>query len=729
MKPATISRIPVFVGLITIGFAGYFALRALESALKVNDLESHPVLPKVGAYPTARLDAQTDTLHGTLVADPYRWLEDSASAETEKWVAAENAITQAYLRELPHRSWIRERVEQLVRYERWSPPVEVGGRWWFSYDDGVKNQPVLQMASIPDSTATTVLDPNLWSDKGTSALAGSVPDPTGRWLAYGVAENGSDWNVWRVRDLVSGKDLDDRLQWIKFSTASWAKDGSGFYYSRYAEPDAMGVFDSANKNQKVYFHRVGTTQSEDTLVHARSDKPDWGFIPQVTHDGKWLVLEVWEGASGHQALWVKDLTQANSDVVPLADNLSAAHAYVTHDDNRFVVFTTEGAERGRVVEITLGKTRAGAWKSLVPEIDATLEGASCIAGKLVLRWLRDAHHEVAIANLENGAIERKLKLPQSIGSVAGFQGKREDINTYFSFTNMVTPSSTYRLDIATGVTSLWKAPKVPFDPTKFETKQVFVISKDGTKVPMFMAAQRDAWKGATRPTLLYGYGGFNVSLTPEFSASRLAWMEMGGVFAMACLRGGGEYGEAWHVAGSGTRKQNVFDDFIACAEWLIKEQITTTPQLAIQGESNGGLLVGACLTQRPELFGCALPGVGVMDMLRFHKFTIGWAWISDYGNPDKAEDFAALRAYSPLHNLKPNTNYPPTLITTANTDDRVVPAHSFKFAAALQAAQAGSAPCLIRIEMDAGHGAGKPMSKILDEAADRLAFVAAHTGI
>ena len=703
------------------------------AALPDSRRTSTVTLPTFAPPPITEKGTVVETLHGIAVADPYRWLEDPTAPATRAWAEGQNAVTRPYLAALPHRDAFRRRLESLIRFERWSPPFEEGGRWWFTWDDGKRNQPVLQATDSPDAAPTTIIDPNGWSSKGTKALAGFVPDPTGKLLAYAIAENGSDWTTWYVKNLATGKDLDDRIEWVKFSTAAWLRDGSGFFYSRYDAPkNDDGKFAEANKNQRVWFHKIGTPQSADVLVYERTDKPDWGFIPMVTRDGRWLLLETWQGASGHNAIWAKDLSTGGfaggTPFVPLAPDMESMHAYVAHDGARFTLLTNKDAERGRLVVVDAARLDAP-WTTLVPESDATLEAASCVGGKLFLRRLRDARHEIVTAELATGRTTGTVRLPSEIGSVGGFGGKREANTTFYSFANQVTAPTVWKYDTTTGASTPWRTPNVAFDPADFETRQVFVTSKDGTRVPMFLAGRKGAFDDGPKPTLLYGYGGFNVSLTPEFSAGRLAWIEAGGLFAMACLRGGGEYGEAWHAAGTKTRKQNVFDDFIACAEWLIRERHTTTPQLGIQGESNGGLLVGACLTQRPDLFGCALPGVGVMDMLRFHKFTIGWAWISDYGNPDDPREFAALRAYSPVHNLKPGTAYPPTLVSTANTDDRVVPAHSFKFAAALQAAQSGPAPCLIRIEMDAGHGAGKPLNKILDEAADRWAFLAAHTGL
>jgi prolyl oligopeptidase len=547
----------------------------------------------------------------------------------------------------------------------------------------------------------------------------------GATLAYGLSRSGSDWQEWKVRDIETGEDLPDHLRWIKFSGASWTPDGQGFFYSRYDEPPPGREYESANYFQKLYYHRLGTPQSEDLLVYHRPDQKEWGFAGGVTEDGNYLIISVWRGTDPKNLLFYKDLRDPNLPVVELIREFEANYSFVGNDGSRFWLLTDLNAPRRRLVAIDLDNP--GQVQEVIPEAEETLQGVSLINNQFVAFYLKDAHTQIKTFALD-GTYLGAIPLP-GLGSASGFGGKRYDTETFYTFTSFTTPPTIYRYDFTTGRSTLFRQPQVDFDPQAYEVQQVFYPSKDGTRIPMFLVHRRGLARTGDHPTLLYGYGGFGISLTPSFSVGLVAWLEMGGVYAQPNLRGGGEYGEAWHQAGTKLNKQKVFDDFIAAAEWLVANGYTNPSKLAISGGSNGGLLVGACLTQRPDLFAAALPAVGVFDMLRFHKFTIGWAWISEYGSPEDPEEFKALYAYSPLHNLKPGTAYPATLITTADHDDRVVPAHSFKFAAALQAAQGGSQPILIRIDTKAGHGAGKPTTKLIEETADRWAFLVEVLGI
>jgi prolyl oligopeptidase len=674
------------------------------------------------AYPKARTVDQVDDYHGTKVADPYRWLEDTDSDDTHAWVEAENKVTFSYLDQIPYRGAIRERLTKLWNYERFTVPHQQGGRYFYQHNNGLQNQNVLLVAESLSAEPRVLLDPNTLSSDGTVALAGTAVTDNGKLMAYGTAVSGSDWNEWHVRDVDTGKDLPDLIKWVKFSGASWTKDGKGFFYSRYDEPKKDSALRDTNYFQKLYYHLLGTSQAEDKLIYERPDNKELGFGGSVTDDGRYLVIFVWQGTSPKNRLYYKDLTQADSPVVKLLDDFDAQYQFIDNDGPVFWLQTDLEAPRGRIIAIDTQHPGRTNWKTVVPQSPDKLDSSSVVDNVFLLGYLKDARTEVRVYDL-NGKLLRNVDLP-GIGTADGFGGKRKDKETFYSFTSFTSPTTIYRYDPQAGKSSVFRQPKVEFDPKLYETKQVFYNSKDGTRVPMFLTYKKGVKLDGQNPTLLYAYGGFDVSLTPRFSVPHLVWLEMGGVYAQANLRGGGEYGEDWHQAGTHAKKQNVFDDFIAAAEWLIANKYTSTPKLAIEGASNGGLLIGACVTQRPDLFGATLPEVGVMDMLRFHKFTIGWAWTSDYGSSDNPEDFKALYAYSPLHNLKPGTKYPPTMISTADHDDRVVPGHSFKFAATMQADQAGPAPVLIRIETKAGHGGGKPISKIIEETADEWGFVA-----
>ncbi|MBU7583420.1 MAG: S9 family peptidase [Nostoc sp. TH1S01] len=672
-------------------------------------------------YPATPKSEQMDNYHGTVVADPYRWLENPDSEETKAWIAAQNKITFDFLGEIPVRDKIKQRLTKLWDYEKYSTPFKEGDRYFYFKNNGLQNQSVLYTLKTLDAEPQVLLDPNKLSTDGTVALSGLSISDDGKLLAYGLSTSGSDWQEWKVRDVATGKDLSDHLKWIKFSGASWTTDNQGFFYSRYDQPNSKTQLEDVNYYQKLYYHKLGTPQSEDLLIYQRSDQKEWGFGGGVTEDGRYLIISVWLGTDSRNLVFYKDLTNPNAEVIELINEFEADYSFIDNDDSIFYFRTDLNAPRGKVIAIDIQKPTQSAWQEIIPQSEATLESVNILNNQFVADYLQDARSQIKIFDLQ-GAFVREVELP-GVGSVGGFGGKRHDTETFYSFTSFTTPGTIYRYDMVTGKSQVFRQPKIGFNPDDYETKQVFYHSKDGTKVPMFITHKKGIKLDGNNPTYLYGYGGFNVSLTPTFSVSILVWMEMGGVYAMPNLRGGGEYGEEWHQAGMKEKKQNVFDDFIAAAEWLIANKYTKTAKLAIAGGSNGGLLVGACMTQRPDLFGAALPAVGVMDMLRFHKFTIGWAWTAEYGSPDHPQEFKTLYAYSPLHNLKPKTAYPATLITTADHDDRVVPAHSFKFAAALQAAHQGDAPVLIRIETKAGHGAGKPTAKIIEEAADKWAFL------
>ena len=673
-------------------------------------------------YPQARKADVVDELHGTRVPDPYRWLEDDNSPETKEWVAAQNRVTEDYLATIPQRGEIRKRLAELWNFERAGAPREYGGRWFFTHNSGLQNQSVLRVADTMNGEGRELLDPNKLSQDGTVALAQFQPSEDGKLLAYSISRGGSDWNEILVRDVASGKDTGDHLKWVKFSGLSWAKDGSGFYYSRYEAPATGAALTQKNEFQELCFHKIGTPQSEDKLIYERKDHPKWGFGGGLTEDGRFLIIHVTEGTDPKNRLFYRDMSQPDSAVVELLAEADASYDFIGNEGDIFFFRTDLDAPRHRVIAIDVRKPGREAWKEIIPQAKDLLQSASSVGGFLVCEYLRDAKSAVSVHDLD-GKMVREVALP-GIGSAAGFEGRRKDSETFYSFTSFTDAGAIYRYNLATGESTLWKRPKVAFDSDGYETRQVFVTSKDGTKVPVFLVHKKGLKPDGSHRVLLSGYGGFNISVGPGFSVGRAVWLERGGVFALANLRGGGEYGSDWHLAGTRLRKQNVFDDFIAAAEWLVKERYTVPSRLAIQGGSNGGLLVGACMTQRPDLFGAALPAVGVMDMLRFHKFTIGWAWEKDYGSAEDPEEFQALLRYSPYHVLKPGTRYPATMVTTADHDDRVVPAHSFKFAARLQECQAKDGPpVLIRIDTSAGHGAGTALSKMIDKTADEWAFL------
>ncbi|MDJ0899685.1 MAG: prolyl oligopeptidase family serine peptidase [Xenococcus sp. MO_188.B8] len=673
------------------------------------------------SYPPTHQGQQSDIYHGIEVKDPYRWLEDPDSEATKAWVTAQNKVTTNYLSQISNREEIKSRLTQLWNYEKYSSPFKRGERYFYFKNDGLQNQDVLYTLESLDAEPSVLLDPNTFSEDGTVALSGIAISDNGQYLAYGLSTAGSDWIEYFVKDVVTGEKLSDHLKWIKFSGASWTKDHQGFFYSRYAEPNEATKLEDVNYFQELYYHRLGTEQAEDVLIYKRPDKKEWGFAGEVTEDGKYLVISVWKGTDSKNLVFYKNLSQPESEVIELINEFEASYDVIDNDGDRFLVKTDLNAPRSRVIAIDLEKPQPDNWQEIIPESSETLKGVGLLNNQFVTIYLKDARSQIKIFDLE-GLFIREIELP-GIGSAGGFAGKRADTTTFYTFTSFTTPATIYSYDMVTGESKIFRQPQVDFNPEDYFTEQVFCPSKDGTAIPLFITYKKGIKLDGNNPCYLYGYGGFNVSLTPSFSVSNLVWLEMGGIYVTANLRGGGEYGEAWHQAGMKERKQNVFDDFIAAASWLIEQNYTSTTKLAIAGGSNGGLLVGACMIQRPDLFAAALPAVGVMDMLRFHKFTIGWAWCAEYGNPDNEIDFSTLYSYSPLHNLKSGTAYPATMITTADHDDRVVPAHSFKFAAALQAAHEGNNPVLIRIETKAGHGAGKPTTKIIEEVADKWAFL------
>jgi len=685
------------------------------------------MLVQTVTYPLARKGDVVDDYHGTKVADPYRWLEDVDAPETRSWVEAENRVTFAYLEQIPERERIRRRLTELWDYPKYGAPFKKGGRYFFFKNSGLQNQSVLYTQSSLTAEPEVLLDPNTLSADGTVALSILAFAEDGKTMVYGTSGSGSDWQEFRVRDVATRQDRPDHLKWIKFSSAAWTHDGAGFFYSRYPEPTAgTDPLLEVNHNQKVYYHKLGTDQSADRLVYERPDHPDWGFGVEVSADGRYAVYTVWLGTDRRNRIYYQDIgdpmhPRLDASVVRLLDDFDASYGFVGNTGPAFYFQTDNGAPRGRIVTVDIRHPAQSAWKEVVPQAPDVIEGSQIVHNTFVVRYLHDAYSQLRLFALD-GTSAGEVPLP-TLGSIVQVSGEPRDTEMFYAFTSFLYPTTIFRHDFMTGKSTVFKAPEIAFDPAQYETVQVFYHSKDGTRLPLFLTYKKGLKQDGSNPTYLYGYGGFNVNMTPGFSIGVLAWLEMGGVYAQAVLRGGSEYGEEWHQAGMLNRKQNVFDDFIAAAEYLIAERYTSSPKLAIGGGSNGGLLIGAVLNQRPELFGAALPAVGVMDMLRFHKFTIGWAWVTEYGSADSVGQFPFLYRYSPIHNMKRGTHYPATLITTADHDDRVVPGHSFKYAATLQTAQGGPEPVLIRIETKAGHGAGKPTAKVIEEQTDRWAFL------
>ena len=670
------------------------------------------------SYPEAIKDNTVDTYFGTEVADPYRWLENDTSQATSAWVKAENDITNAYLARIPFRNKLKERLTQLTNYEKIGTPFKKNGKYYFYKNDGLQNQNVLYVKETLDGEAKVLLDPNKLSDDGTVALNGISFSKDGKYMAYAISRSGSDWIEIYVIDLATSELTDDHILWAKFSGASW--QGNGFYYSAYDAPTNGKEYSNINENHKVYYHKIGDPQSKDQLIYQNPQYPKRFYSASTDEDEKILFIDE-SGAGSGNNLSLKDLTKTNSPLIPMTEDYNFIYMPIEVIGNTIYILTNYDAPKYRVMTADINSPNIRNWKELVPENESVLSGAQIIGGKLILTYDKDASNHAYVYAL-NGEQEHEITLP-SLGSV-GFSGNKDDKETFYTFTSFTFPGTIYKYDIDKNKSELYLSPKVDFNPEEFVTEQIFYTSKDGTKVPMFLTYKKGLKRDGNNPVFLYGYGGFNVSLNPYFSTMRLPFLENGGIYVQTNLRGGSEYGEEWHQAGIKMNKQNVFDDFISAAEYLISEKYTNKDKIAIVGGSNGGLLVGACMTQRPDLFRVAIPQVGVMDMLRYHKFTIGWNWASDYGtSEDSKEMFEYLKGYSPLHNLKPGTKYPATLVTTADHDDRVVPAHSFKFAATLQADNDGTNPTLIRIDSKAGHGAGKPMAKVLEEQADIYGFI------
>jgi len=686
------------------------------------------------SYPKTKKIDFTDTYHGMKVPDPYRWLEDDNSAETKEWVKAENNVTHAYLDAIPFRNKIRERLEKIWNFPRYGTPSKENKYLIFSKNDGMQNQSVLYIQDGLTGTPRVLLDPNKLSTNGTVALGSTAVSHDGKYFAYSIARAGSDWNEINVMDIATGTMLPDQIKWVKFSGISWK--GDGFYYSAYDAPASGLELSKKNEFHKVYFHKLGTGQDKDQLIYKNDKFPLRNYGASVTDDEQYLILSETTSTDGNQ-LYVKDLRKASNDpgyttdlmhgFTKINDGFEFEFNVVENIKGKLLIQTNQGAPRNRLIMVDPSNAAQKNWVTIVPEQKDVLQSANVVGDRIITSYMKDASNKAYAYSLE-GKMINEIALP-GIGALGGFTGKPDDKVSFYSFTSFTTPTTIYKYDILKNKSEVYFQPKIDFDAKGYVTKQVFYPSKDGTKIPMFLIYKKDLQLNGANPVYLYGYGGFNISLTPAFSTARLVWLEKGGIIAIPNLRGGGEYGEAWHKAGTLLQKQNVFDDFIAAAEYLIKQKYTNSNKLAIAGGSNGGLLIGACMTQRPHLFKVALPAVGVMDMLRFHKFTIGWAWVGDYGSSDNAEQFEYLLKYSPLHNLRQGIAYPATLVTTADHDDRVVPAHSFKFAATLQEKNGGTNPTLIRIETQAGHGAGKPTSKQIDEWADVWAFTFKNLGM
>ncbi|HWK42128.1 MAG TPA: prolyl oligopeptidase family serine peptidase [Croceibacterium sp.] len=699
------------------------AVAVYAAALSVTAQAQNMAAPH---YPETRKDSTSETQFGETIADPYRWLENDVrnDAEVADWVERQNAVTNAYLAQLPARAWFKERIGQLYDYERFSTPVKRGNRYFYTRNSGLQNQSPLYVRDGLDGAPRLLIDPNTWAQDGATALDSWKASPDGSKLLYSVQDGGTDWRILRVLDVTTGQPLGDEIRWAKFTDLAWVGE-EGFLYSRFPEPEEGQDFQALNYDQAVYFHRLGTPQSADELVFSTPDDREVGHSATVTSDGRWAVITSSKGTDARYEVRVIDLAargQKHWATRQLVSGFDNAWSLIDSTGDTLWFATNKDAPLYRIASIDLGKAD-GDWQTVAPEMAETIDGISLVGGRLIVSYLKDASSLAREFDLTGKELP-PVKL-DGIGSVAGFTGKPDDTETFYSFSSFNRPATIYRLDLASGETSVFAAPKLVFDPASIVVEQRFYASKDGTRVPMFIVRRKDVTGPA--PTLLYGYGGFDISMTPGFSASRTAWVEAGGVFVMANIRGGGEYGKAWHDGGRLANKQNVFDDFIAAAEFLKAQGVAS--EVAVQGGSNGGLLVGAVVNQRPDLFAAGNAAVGVMDMLRFDRWTAGRYWVDDYGYPSKEADFKVLRAYSPLHNIHANTPYPAVLVTTADTDDRVVPGHSFKYTAALQAANLGPKPQLIRIETRAGHGSGKPTDKAIEEAADVLSFLAQWTGL
>ena len=676
------------------------------------------------SYPKADKDGTVDNYFGTQVADPYRWLENDTSQQTAAWVEAENKVTNAYLEKIPFRKKLLKRLTEVSNYEKVGAPFKRHGKWYFYKNNGLQNQSVLYVMDELGGEPRIFLDPNTLSTDGTVALKGVYFSHNGKWAAYSISRSGSDWQEFYVIDLQTGQLTQDHIEWAKFTGASW--QGDGFYYSAYDRPVEGKEFSNVNSGHKVYYHKMGTPQSEDVLFYQNPTQPKRFYIVQ-TNEEETLMYLYEDGAGSGNNLYVRDLRNKDAQFMQLTSNMDYQYTPVYDDGENIIIYTNYGAPKSRLMVADLRHPGVDDWNELIGEKEYMLEDVDVINGQLYLIYNKDASNHAFVYTLD-GTLRQEVRLP-SVGSV-GFSGRKNEPECFFTFTSFTQPGTIYRYDVEKNASQLYYAPKVAFNLNAFTTEQVFFTSKDGTRIPMFLTYKKGLKRDGKNPVYLYGYGGFNISLSPGFSATRIPFLERGGIYAQVNLRGGGEYGEEWHQAGTKMQKQNVFDDFIGAAEWLISEGYTSKDKLAIVGGSNGGLLVGACMTQRPDLFRVAIPQVGVMDMLRYHKFTIGWNWASDYGtSEDSKEMFEYLRGYSPLHNLKKGTAYPATLVTTADHDDRVVPAHSFKFAATLQECHTGNNPVLIRIDTKAGHGGGKPLAKVLEEQADIYGFIMYNMGM
>ena len=675
-------------------------------------------------YPKAAKDGTVDEYFGEKVSDPYRWLENDTSAQTAAWVEAENKVTNAYLQKIPFREKLLKRLTELSSYERIGAPFKQNGKWYFYRNDGLQNQYVIYVKDQLDGEPRVFLDPNKLSSDGTVALKSLDFSNNGRWAAYAISRSGSDWQEFFVIDLATGELTDDHIEWAKFSDASW--QGDGFYYSAYDRPTEGKEFSNVNAGHKIYYHKIGTPQSDDVLFYQNPTEPKRFYDVEVNEDETLMYLYE-SGAGAGNNLYVRDLRQKDALFIQMTNDMDYLYSPLYDDGDRLYFFTNFGAPKGRIMTADIHQPGVNDWQELVPEQKNVLSGASVIGRQLVLTYSQDASDHAFIYGLD-GKLRHEVKLPM-VGSV-DFTGKEKEPECFYSFTSFTQPGTVYRYDLSANTSTLYQQPQVKFRLQDYESRQLFFESKDGTRVPMFITYKKGMKLDGKNPVFLYGYGGFNISLGPAFSALRIPFLEKGGIYAQVNLRGGNEYGEEWHQAGTKLQKQNVFDDFISAAEYLIREGYTSKERLAIVGGSNGGLLVGACMTQRPDLFKVAIPQVGVMDMLRYHKFTIGWNWASDYATSDDSKEmFEYLKGYSPLHNLKPGTAYPATLVTTADHDDRVVPAHSFKFAATLQECHKGPNPVLIRIDTKAGHGGGKPLAKVLEEQADIYSFILYNMGL
>jgi len=672
------------------------------------------------SYPEAKKENIVENYHGTMVADPYRWLENPDAPETIKWVEAENKLTKNFINKIKVRKKIEERLTELWNFPKYGIPIKRGTRYFFSKNDGLQNQDIIYMQESLDGEAKIVIDPNKFSEDGTIALSGRTFSENGRYMSYALSKSGSDQQEIFIHDIDTGIDFDEKLKWCKFSNMAWTHNHKGFYYNRFPNPETVPKEDR-NKYSKIFYHKIGTPQSDDILVYEDPNHKEWLFYPFLSEDGKYLFLHISKGTDTENRIYYRK-ENSSDDFIKLLDKADAYYGFIDNQGPYFYFQTNLNAPRYKIIAIDIRNPEPQNWKEIIPQQDDVIQFATVVNNQLLVGYLHNAHHKLKIYNMD-GSFDREIEFPE-IGSITAIGGRKVDTEMFIGYTSFLFPTRIYRYDFKTDELSIFRDSKINFDASKYETKQIFYKSKDGTRIPMFITHKKGLKLNGNNPTLLYAYGGFNISITPNFAVKNLIWIENGGVYASANLRGGGEYGEKWHKAGMLENKQNVFDDFISAAEWLIENGYTSTSKLAIDGASNGGLLTAACLIQKPDLYGAVISRVPVIDMLRYHKFTVGHFWTGEYGNAEKnPEHFNFMYKYSPLHNVKEGVTYPPTLITTADTDDRVAPAHAKKFAATLQEKDSGKNPILIRIETKAGHGAGKPTSKIIEEIADVYAFL------